>query len=82
MTDEKITIESLTRQEQLVIWLLRRGWSQSDIARKTNTAPQTVGKWLGADTIPPFRHQQLVDLGIPAALLPPAEYKTGGRTTA
>lgn len=59
-----------TRQEALLIWLRRRGLQQRDIARRLGIGQNTVSRWLAADTIPSWRHRQLVSLGIPAELLP------------
>lgn len=82
MTTQEITPKSLTRQEQLTIWLLRHNMTQADIAKSTGATSTSVTRWFNSDTIPPYRHEQLTKLGIPAALLPPAEYKTGGRPAA
>lgn len=59
-----------TRQEALQLWLRRRGMKPGSIASALNTGKNTVSRWLRADTIPTWRHRQLVGLGIPAGLLP------------
>lgn len=59
-----------TRQEALLIWLRRRGLQQCDIARRLGIGQNTVSRWLNADTIPSWRHRQLLSLGIPEGLLP------------
>lgn len=59
-----------TRQEALLIWIRRRGMQQRDIERRLGIGQNTVSRWLAADTIPSWRHRQLVSLGIPAELLP------------
>lgn len=80
MTGNKINIDSLTRQERLLIWLRRSGLQYREIAERTGVKTAAVSKWFDGDTIPPYRHQQLVDLGIPADLLPLPVYKAGGQT--
>lgn len=59
-----------TRQESLVLWLKRNGIQQGDIAASLNIGKNTVSRWLRSETIPTWRHQQLLDFGIPAELLP------------
>ena len=59
-----------TRQELLLLWLKRNGIQQGDIAKALHTGKNTVSRWLRADTIPTWRHRQLLDYGIPAELLP------------
>lgn len=59
-----------TRQELLQLWLKRNGIQQGDIAKALNTGKNTVSRWLRADSIPTWRHRQLLDYGIPAELLP------------
>lgn len=59
-----------TRQELLLLWLRRRGMLQGDIARSLGIGQNTVSRWLRADSIPTWRHRQLVGLGIPPGLLP------------
>ena len=59
-----------TRQELLQLWRRRRGMLQGDIARSLGIGQNTVSRWLRADSIPTWRHRQLVGLGIPAELLP------------
>lgn len=59
-----------TRQELLQLWLKRKGIQQGDIASALNTGKNTVSRWLRAETIPTWRHQQMLDFGIPQELLP------------
>lgn len=59
-----------TRQELLQLWLKRNGIQQGDIASALNTGKNTVSRWLRAETIPSWRHQQLQVFGIPQELLP------------
>ena len=67
-----ITLTDLTRQERLSIWLRREGVSVSSIAQRLNVQVMTVSRWLKAERLSSWRHRQLVELGIPAELLPPA----------
>lgn len=68
-----IPLTSLTRQEQLLIWLRREGMTCKAIAEKLHVGSITsVSRWFSAESIPSWRHRQLVELGIPAVLLPPA----------
>lgn len=80
MEVKEINITELTRQERLLIWLRRAGIQYKDIAEQTGVKTAAVSKWFDGDTIPPYRHQQLVDMGIPADLLPLPVYKAGGLT--
>lgn len=61
-----------TRQESLRLWLTRNGIRQADIAKALDTGANTISRWLRADNIPTWRHQQLVKFGIPVELLPAA----------
>lgn len=68
----------LTRQEMLQVWLKRQGLNGADLARKMETSEQNVGRMLKAETIPPWRYDQLVKLGIPDELLPRPVHKISG----
>lgn len=59
-----------TRQEALRLWLARQGIRQRDIAKRLGIGENTISRWLGANSIPTWRHRQLLSLGIPEALLP------------
>lgn len=76
---EKISLSDLTRQERLVIWLRRAGISNAALARALGTGQATICRWINhADSLPSWRHRQLVEFGIPAELLPPAMDIPGG----
>lgn len=66
-----ITLNDLTRQECLSIWLRREGVSVADIAKSLDVKPMSVSRWFRAERISSWRHRQLVECGIPAELLPP-----------
>lgn len=68
----------LTRQEMLELWLKRQGLTKADLARKMETSLQNVCKIMKAETIPPWRYDQLVKLGIPDDLLPRPVHKISG----
>jgi len=61
----------LTRQEQLLVWMRRAGLTYAAVAKSIGVGIMSVRRWLNADYISTWRHQQLVGLGIPATLLPP-----------
>lgn len=63
-------MEGINRQDMLLIWLRREGVNQADIARWLGVTETSVSRWLRAESIPVQRHGQLVELGIPAELLP------------
>lgn len=74
-----ITCDNLTRQERLLIWLRRANITNAQIAAALNVGAIAVTRWFRADSIPSWRHRQLVTFGIPADLLPPAVDKAPGR---
>lgn len=59
-----------TRQDLLWIWLKRQGKTQAAIADALDVGKVAVSRWMKAESIPVRRHKQLIDLGIPAELLP------------
>ena len=67
---EKLAQIDLNRQELLLIWMRRNSLSYSDIAKAMEVSPSTVRAWFEAESIPTWRHEQLVKFGIPAELLP------------
>lgn len=73
-----VTYDNLTRQERLLIWLRRANITNAQVADALDVAAIAVTRWFRADSIPPRRHRQLVEFGIPAELLPPAVDKTPG----
>lgn len=80
MPQSNFTLTDLTRQETLTIWLRRAGLTPQKIAEQTGVRPGAVYGSLEKATIQPYRHDQLVKLGIPANLLPKPVYKAGGNT--
>lgn len=69
---------NLTRQEMLQIWLKRQGLTNRDMARKLETSEQNIGRMLKAETIPPWRYDQLLKAGVPDELLPRPVLKLSG----
>ena len=63
---------SLTRQARLLAWIKQEGITQARIAQALETSEQSVSRWMRAESIPSWRHRQLLEFGIPAELLPPA----------
>lgn len=73
-----LTQSDLTRQERLMIWLRRAGITKMQIARTLGVQPVAIARWFEAKSIPTWRHNQLVQFGIPAELLPPAVDRAPG----
>lgn len=73
-----LTQDDLTRQERLAIWLRRKGVSQAAIARTIGVKPMAVKRWFDAERLPSWRVRQLLEFGIPEALLPRAEDVASG----
>ena len=75
---ETLPAGTLSRVEQLIIWMRRHGTSYGRIGRQLGITRMSVGRLCRAERIPPQRFAQLTKLGIPAHLLPPAvEVKRG-----
>ena len=72
------TLTDLTRQEALSIWLRRAKLTPTKIAELFGVNRSAVYGWLESETIPPYRRQQFIDLGVPAEYLPDPVYKAGG----
>ena len=70
-TTLNVTLNNLTRQERLLIWMRREGVSTANIAKTLGVQPLSVYRWFNAERISTWRHRQLVECGIPAELLPP-----------
>lgn len=66
----KIPQINLTRQAMLLAWLKQEGITQASIAKALETSEQSVSRWMRAETIPSWRHEQLVKFGLPEKLLP------------
>lgn len=76
---QQVTQASLTRQEQLRVWLRRMNLTQAKIAELLGVEAVSISRWFyGRESIPTWRHGQLTSLGIPAELLPPAVDKAPG----
>lgn len=73
-----LTQTDLTRQERLVIWLRRAGITKTQVAQAVGVQCVAVARWFKAESIPSWRHKQLVEFGIPSELLPPAIDKAPG----
>ena len=65
-------IADLTRSEKLEISMKRSGVTYVDVANAIGVSRSAIVKMLRADSIPTYRHAQLVQVGIPSQLLPPA----------
>ncbi len=71
-TDTNLTI--LNRQEALDLWKKRAGLSFAEMGRRIGVTGENVSKLCAKETMPPHRHQQLLDLGVPIELLPKPLY--------
>lgn len=76
---DTITLESLTRQERLLVWLRRSGISCVELGEKLGISKSGVSRYFRGDTMPSRHVQKLIDLGIPAELLPAPEDKPRGK---
>lgn len=63
----------LTRLERLIIWMRRNNINFSEIGESLGITRMSAGRLCKAERIPSSRHRELVQLGIPTDLLPPAE---------
>ena len=63
----------LTRLERLIIWLRRNDMNFSRIGELLGITRMSAGRLCKAERIPSEQHRELVQLGIPIDLLPPAE---------
>lgn len=72
-------IADLTRAEKLEIYMKRTGITFSDIAKPIGVAPASARRMLLNDSIPTWRHTQLLKAGVPEQLLPPARDIAPGR---
>ncbi len=63
----------LSRLERLIIWMRRNNINFSEIGESLGITRMSAGRLCKAERIPSSRHRELVQLGIPTDLLPPAE---------
>lgn len=70
---EHVSSNILTRQEQLIIWLRRKGLTMAGIGRQIGLKRAGAWRLLNADRAPVHRVEQLRQCGIPDELLPRAE---------
>lgn len=63
----------LTRLEQLIIWMRRNNINFSNIGEYLGITRMSAGRLCKAERIPSSRHRELIRLGIPTDLLPPAK---------
>lgn len=62
-----------SRLERLIIWMRRNKINFSGIGESLGITRMSAGRLCKAERIPGARHRELIRLGIPADLLPPAE---------
>ena len=63
----------LSRLERLIIWMRRNNINFSEIGESLGITRMSAGRLCKAERSPSSRHRELVQLGIPTDLLPPAE---------
>ena len=66
------------RQVNLMAWLTERGLSMSKLGAQIGVTAQGAHSMIKSETVHPYRHAQLLALGIPAELLPAAELTKPG----
>lgn len=69
----QLNITRRERKEKVFLWLRQNGLTYTSLARKMGMSQWGVSKLLERPTIPTRRHRQLVELGLPTDLLPPAK---------
>ena len=67
-----------SRQVNLMAWLAERGLSMSKLGAKIGVTAQGAHAMIMGETVHPYRHAQLLALGIPWDLLPVAELIKSG----
>jgi len=73
------SIDDLTRVEKLEIYMKRSKITFSDISKPMGVAPASARRMLLNETIPTWRHKQLIQYGLPEVLLPIARDIPCGR---
>ena len=73
-------LSELTREEKLLVWMIRNQESFVTIAKKMHLTRRSIVYLLTSETISPIRHAQLIKIGLPESLLPPPVYKKPGRS--
>ena len=66
------------RQVNLMAWLTERGLSMSKLGAQIGVTAQGAHSMIKSETVHPYRHAQLLALGIPAELLPVAKLTKPG----
>lgn len=66
----KIAQTDLTRQELLRVWMRRNGLTYAALGRELGVGKTTIKNWFQAERIPAWRHEALVQFGVPVELLP------------
>jgi hypothetical protein len=66
-------VRRISRKERLFIWLRRHGLSYTALGEKLAISTMSASRLCKAKRINSIRHDQLRELGIPAALLPKKE---------
>jgi transcriptional regulator with XRE-family HTH domain len=73
------TVVNREREAGLKAWLARRGIGHRQLARQLGVHPSMITRIFKGERRPPKRIRQLIDLGIPADLLPAPNVRGPGR---
>lgn len=65
-------LTDLTRDEKVLIWLRRTGRTFRGLGAELGLTGDAVAALLRNESCPTHRHRQLLELGVPEELLPPA----------
>jgi hypothetical protein len=66
------------RQANLKGWLAERGLSVAELGRRLGVTAAGAHLMIHGETVHPYRHAQLLELGIPETLLPAPLLRKGG----
>lgn len=72
-----VTSIVLTRQEQLVLWMRRNGWTYKALGQLVSMTGANAARRLNSDTIPPHHHEEWSKV-LPVDLLPTAMHLKPG----
>jgi len=78
---QDVTTEPITRQEALRRWMRRTNTTFVALAENSGVTGAQMSKLCGQETMPVRHHRYLVQLGVPATLLPrPEDHRPGRRS--
>ncbi len=71
-------LSKLSREEKLRAFMAIKGVTLASLAQKMNISSNAVKYLLFNKTIPTRRYRELIDIGFPEDVLPPAEDRKSG----